>query len=602
MFLVGASWSCSSSSKAPATAPDRQQPYASVSTSGDGQHLCGGTGETPGLLEIRDQPGLDALAGCERITGDLSLWLFPGADETPLLSLTSVDGALFITGDGDVEDPIGGLRALEEVRDLNLYNLTLPSLEPLGHLRVVSDGASPGEPSRGEFAPSDSRGLTIVQCSGLESLAGLDALEQAPRVVVQDDPDLKSIAGLSSSTALREFDIADCPLLDLEGLPSVQTLYISSSALVDLSGLEAPELETLTLWFNAQLLTMEGAHLPEHLARVELVDNGALENLRGLDDLRSLDALQISSPGGWPSSLQSLDGLQGIKDMGSLDLEGQTQLANMTGLSLESLQGLMITGCSALESLSGLSEPTSSSAQNQLGGLTILGPSPLTSLEGLPPLAAGTGLTLADLPQLADLQGLSALGTLSSISVLRTGLRDLDALGSMKGSELSIIDNWNLRSLPQVDLVGTPLEVEIVNSPALQNWTGSRFQVAYEVTIGNTGLANLDWLSDLLDVGQLKISSNPNLTVLELPALKQATSIDIHGNLKLDDTQLAMDLDGLQQLSREGKEDHVVSPVTIGGNLGSTAALDPCPWQGDKVCDEQSGACAAGADASDCSH
>jgi hypothetical protein len=76
-------------------------------------------------LVVSNQAELDALDGCERINGDLELRVFPGIDETPLLSLRVVAGVLSVYAAGEetpseIERPLDGLRALEIVPALSL--------------------------------------------------------------------------------------------------------------------------------------------------------------------------------------------------------------------------------------------------------------------------------------------------------------------------------------------------------------------------------------------------------------------------------------------------------------------------------------------------
>ena len=81
-----------------------------------GAASCPIDGVFRGSVSISDQPGLDTLEGCERITGNLALTVFPGIDEAPLASLRDVEGGLWIYPSltGPVPNPLDGFRALEE--------------------------------------------------------------------------------------------------------------------------------------------------------------------------------------------------------------------------------------------------------------------------------------------------------------------------------------------------------------------------------------------------------------------------------------------------------------------------------------------------------
>jgi hypothetical protein len=103
--------------------------------------------------------------------------------------------------------------------------------------------------------------------------------------------------------------------------------------------------------------------------------------------------------------------------------------------------------------------------------------------------------------------------------------------------------------------------------------------------------ARLEGLSlpALTGVGTLTLRDNAALVSLDLPALSSATGISIVKNPALAADQFAR----LETLD--------VSALKIGGNAGSSLPLDPCPWQGDAVCDATfDGVCAPGSDGNDC--
>jgi hypothetical protein len=79
-----------------------------------------------GSAQLREQADVDALAGCERIAGDLTLSTFAGAALAPLLSLTTVDGLLEIVGGaGESADAaaLNGFAALQQVGALRLLRV-----------------------------------------------------------------------------------------------------------------------------------------------------------------------------------------------------------------------------------------------------------------------------------------------------------------------------------------------------------------------------------------------------------------------------------------------------------------------------------------------
>ena len=138
-------------------------------------------------------------------------------------------------------------------------------------------------------------GLSIGDCRGLTSLAGLEALEELDALSLASNPDLVSLAGLSSVLELPELRLS-AAAVDLRGAPPVRKLSISRSAWTDLSPLgDARALESLALADNSALATLAGAQLPERLEALSLSNNPALENLDGLEALSAVEWLSIAT-------------------------------------------------------------------------------------------------------------------------------------------------------------------------------------------------------------------------------------------------------------------------------------------------------------------
>ena len=577
---------------------------------------------------------LDALLGCERIAGDLELRVFAGIDESPLLTLHTVEGGLSVYAGAQSEHGLDGLRSLEHVGSLLLDGLELQDLEPLGQLRSI------GNPSQAQSfeltgAPSE-RGLEISNCSGLMSLHGLSALEYVQRIHLNANPDLVSVAGLDNVRFVEELSSVDCPLLDLQGLEqlSVRSLSLFTTALTSLDGLgHAPRLFHLTLISNTALASLEGGAFPARMAEIQIEDSDALLNLEGLEGLRELDALTITSSDLGRSSLTSLAGLEGLEHVSSFLLSGVTSLARLSGLdallhveqfqlgnsalrdltgmpSLRHIGDLFVLTAPALTGLQGLDDvsinnlwlsdvplPTLAGLEQvQLvdgAPLQIDAAPQLASLQGLPPVTTLGTLVLLDAPELRDVSALAGLTSLESLTVQHTGLTDLDAFGNLRQlGGLYVDSNPQLARMDGLGAVEGLKDLFVLNNDALQIWpsTAVSEQAGYIQVSDNQALTALPGFSSLRSIVALGIENNPSLTELDLSNLEDADSLLIRGNAALDDEPLT-------PLERRLPSN---AQVKIVSNLSGPARLSPCPWLNDGICDEERADCAAGSDPGDC--
>lgn len=234
---------------------------------------------------VTQQDELDALAGCERFRGNLTVRAFAGADLRPLGALRRVDGDLALgvpqTWDGiigflisDRFDPqvellragwvqsLDGVQALEHAGALFLRGLPGADLTAFESLASVGGSAS-------------RLGLILQQNLHLRDLTGFERLSGLPGLIVTLSPELVSLNGL-----------------DATGLGSV-SLY-SSPVLADLSAL-APvtRLDNLALFeIGARdLSAFAGLQGSESVA---LINNVALVDAGGLGALASADTVTVS--------------------------------------------------------------------------------------------------------------------------------------------------------------------------------------------------------------------------------------------------------------------------------------------------------------------
>jgi Leucine-rich repeat (LRR) protein len=614
-------------------------------------------------IEVRDQATLDQLKGCERLSGFLTLYLFSGIDETPLQSLRDVDGGIAVYGSAEpVANPIDGFRALEESTSLQLQDLTLSDLQPLGRLKHIGPETSPLYSVPISVVDGGSSGaLRLFACSGLTSLRGLGALESVQGIVLRDDPDLVSLAGLERLRSLPVLRAENSPLLDLGGIGErgLERLEISSSALTGLSGLgNASALTTLRLQGNDSLRSLEGGQMPAQLESVLLSDNPALIDLKGLEALNAARSIEINSSTG--SALETLSGLDGLRQVVELRVMAQTRLRSISALrelesagelsflevpSLQSLEGLsklqsvdsLSLAAPALASFSGLGSArigelflsgiprldlTGLERSSIVTGLTLSGIEQLSAPGGLPQIDASfpASLSIEDSPLLGDLQALAPLTGLGSLTLRVTGVENLDALAQLtRLTNLYLLDNSALQQIDTLAGVAGLETLVVRNNPAL-----SRLPVFSNTacdTCADFGLELVD--NAALQVGpglprvgharEVLVTGNPALTSLAgIGALRFVGSIQIERNPSLVDLALPQleqaevlvvrgnrTLDDTQLVPLRQLRD---SQVKIVSNLSGPAQLAPCPWISDGVCDEQAGDCAAGSDSEDCGH
>jgi hypothetical protein len=623
---------------------------------------CGPGGVVLRSVDVTSQASLDVLAGCERIAGSLRISTFEGMDVAPLQALRTVDGTVTVYGNSfPNEDVLAGLAALEQVGGLHLYDLAAPSLEPLAALRHIGPPA-PDTLLGDELPSSETQGeLSIANCPQLSSLDGLASLETLSAITLIEDSSFSSLAGLSRAPRVQRLVVRSCPLSSLSGVEALQVgeLSVSFSALQSLSGLgDATELGKLSLSNNSQLTTLEGGSLRAQMDELRL-DANPLSNLHGIEGLREVGILAIAGDGG--PGLQSLDALEGLERVGLLAIERQPQLSSLIGLgslvhvenfmlndnpalatltglsSLREVAGLSLTAAPGLKSFAGLGSvvmqrldlvDVGASSLAGLDGVSleetfaIERAERLTSLNGMPQLAAAAGLRISEAPALTDVAALASLQALGELSFDGTGVRDLDALAGLRQLEalelrgnaqltqidgvgavaglvsLTVSDQPALRSLPSFDHVEaascsdcSAFTLQVVNNALLE--TGPALpqldRAGFVYVANNPLLASLPGLGALRSVDTLEVSDNARLSTLALPSLQQVARLVIRGNGALDDAPLAplRALPGARY-------------IKIATNKAGPSLFQPCPWLADTVCDEAQGDCAPGSDVADC--
>ncbi len=232
--------------------------------------------------------------------------------------------------------------------------------------------------------------------------------------------------------------------------------------------------------------------IAEIAGTLQISDNQALHSLAGLEGLRSVSGIRISSN----QALSHVDALMGIGEIElSLRVARNSSLINLAGLSQLTFVGgdLTLTDNDLLVNLEGLQQLqrigqhlilTSNAGLRDLSGLEQLAyigkellvkdNSNLRSLLGLHHLTAiGEDLIVDNNPLLADFQGLNALRSVGSnmLVVNLQSLVDFNGLQALTeiGGLLQVFNNGGLLRLTGIDSIDhrSITELVLLESPQL---------------------------------------------------------------------------------------------------------------------------------------
>jgi len=396
---------------------------------------------------------------------------------------------------------------------------------------------------------------------------------------VYDLTPLSVIRGVSGNLA-----IMTKKLTHLYGLSGIRWIegglsVTGTSSLLDLDGLDGVEYigrdnprsgVALSIRSNIDLQSISVLKsvrfpLPGSLT---VEENPMLTSLHGLEGITSV----VQDYGGWcltimrNDALQSLDGLQGMRRLGSIDVH------NYYGVA----QSLSIVGNKVLRNISALSGVSGSLP----GGIHIEGNPALESLQGLEGVkelaeiyipVLGASLVLRDNGNLNSLAALSNLTWLGGGLIVETnsalqsmeGLGHVSRLGVMtydspsrkyRGHSLHVQGNLALQSLaPFHSLSHIPGDLTIDSNPALATLRGlDSVRSAHGLFLTkNTKLRSLSALGNIrgelgnstvarrsLDdpppFGKLVVEHNPSLLSLHgLDGIMGAETISIQNNARL---------------------------------------------------------------------
>jgi len=280
---------------------------------------------TPGLAAATDCPGTDVdefvyltnqeaidtyqanYGPCDRIAGSMVIDYVPEPEKSPITDL-------------------GPMSWLVEIgQSLRITGGQFPSLAGLNNLQSVGEQ------------------LVIEGSSPITNLAGLDGLVSAGDLLLVGLPNLVSLSGMTSLTAVQSLRLTSVSgLTDLSGLPAslaVGILVIEDTpGLTSLDGISAISgLEYLALTGNLQLADVGGladstfASDPENgVPSVTIQNNLALTSLAGLPVGAQTGSLSIDSN----PNLTSLNGLQNLVEVwGNLTIVDNPSLSDCQALA-----------------------------------------------------------------------------------------------------------------------------------------------------------------------------------------------------------------------------------------------------------------------------
>lgn len=156
---------------------------------------------------------LDVYAGCQRVTGNLSITAVTSLRS--LAKLQRVDGTLTIRT--SQLESLAGLEGLQSVGALSIENnADLDDVSALGALRQVETLRFSGNPELS--SPEGLEGLTeveelVIEKSRFQTLDGLNGLRRVGRVEIRENTKLISVAALNQVRAARQVVLRQNPVV-----------------------------------------------------------------------------------------------------------------------------------------------------------------------------------------------------------------------------------------------------------------------------------------------------------------------------------------------------------------------------------------------------
>jgi hypothetical protein len=576
---------------------------------------------------VTDQTGLNGLALCREITGDL---VINGSNDIVTLgilaNLESLTGDLVITNNTALQN-INGLDNLASVGG-NLQVTNNPALDNLNALASVPTSF-----------PVTTQ-LTLIS-NGLTDILGLVGISAAQNIQIRDNA-LTTLVGLNDlGTVSGNLDIADSTTLaDLNALSNLTTVggnvrFAAHTGLTNFTGLGGLTNigGNLTLELNPFITTLAGFDGLDSIGGNLIIDdNDNLASLAALTGLTTVDG-NITINGNDDASFINLDGLQNIAGYddpvntvtitnnpnldcsliqplpfevdvstgnsidcqpafcmnnqtinsqaqlntlnvctdiaGDLTIENSINIFNLNALTnLTMLSGdLVIDNNAALTDISGLSNLTNFGGDD----LRISNNTALTSLVGLAGITNVSDLNISNNSVLPNLTGLNNLTTVTDTFLIQdnpdlTTLAALSNVNSVALGEIIIDNNDSLANLVGLGGINTvPGDLLLTDNDDLTNFVGLGSIITVPGDLWITGSASLANLAGLDSVSTIggELRIENNLNLASFAALSSLTTVG--GNITIvDNPDMSLtSLDGLQNIT--GYDDGG-NTVTLTGN------------------------------------
>ena len=280
-----------------------------------------------GNIHLKSQQEVDdfGLHQYTHVTGDLRIGEYQDywsdiEDLTPLRNLTTLDGNLILAFNGKLISTLGLENVSKVGGDLEVArNRVLERVEGLQKITSIAGS------------------LFFLENFALENLDGLNQITNVgENVTFYDTPKLKNLDWMVNITAIGGFlSIGYTGINDVNGLSNLRSLGTN-----------------LSFYNNPSLKNLDGlGNLSTNINHLNLRMNKSLTSIKGIRNINVTGRLDIFAN----KMLESLDGLQGIKNPSNLSI-GDTGIENLVGLNnLTSVKGDFSVGNNwNLKSLSGL--------------------------------------------------------------------------------------------------------------------------------------------------------------------------------------------------------------------------------------------------------
>jgi len=266
-----------------------------------------GMGMLPSLRDC-SMSGPSALTSLEGLPGLPGLYYLTIAAHDQLSSLVGISSAPLLRSVSVVGCPdLSGLAGLSELPQVEEIGFTdCPGLTGLdsGHDWPELQTADLNNVGLTDLTSLHDMphlgGLILENCGSLQSLVGVQHLDELVYFSVDGCPSLADLGPGETKPQLHMLWLMDCDgLTDLEGLgylPTISAMRIRDcGGLQDLTGVVLPDtMERVEIWGNDNLIGLDGLGGVERLtSSLNVLDNPLLTSLDGLTDLNAVHDVSI---------------------------------------------------------------------------------------------------------------------------------------------------------------------------------------------------------------------------------------------------------------------------------------------------------------------